>query len=113
MTGTSATPPPAGRTARGGRGATAVLAIAGLVTAVFFFSFRGRNAEALGRYDMGVALALSFAVPIAFYASLICAALALLGAGIARTCWRPAGRWLAALLVSLLPALFLLLVDLL
>jgi hypothetical protein len=61
------------------RGAAAVLVIAGLVTAAFFLGFWGTNAAGLGRHDMGIALALSLAVPIAFYASLICASLALLG----------------------------------
>lgn len=92
---------------------TALLTVAGLVAAVFFLSFWGTNAEGLGRHDMGIALALSFAVPITFYASLICAALALLGAGVARTRGGRPAPWLAALMVSLLPALFLLLVDLL
>ncbi len=91
----------------------AFLVVAGLLAAVFFFSFWGRNAEGLGRHDMGIALALSFAVPITFYASLIWAALALVAAGIARKRRRPPAPWLAALVVSLLPALFLLLVDLL
>jgi len=89
---------------------TALLTVAGLAAAVFFVSFWGTNA--LGRHDMGIALALSFAVPITFYASLICAALALLGAGVARTRRSRPAPWLAALMVSLLPALFLLLVDL-
>jgi len=93
--------------------ATAFLVVAGLVAAAFFLSFWGRNAAGLGRQDMGIALALSFAVPITFYASLIWAALALLGAGVAWKRGRPPVPWLAALAVSLLPGLFLLLVDLL
>jgi len=95
------------------RGAAAFLAVAGLLAAVFFLSFWGRNAEGLGRHDMGIALALSFAVPITFYASLVCAALALVGAGVAWKRRRPPAPWLAALMVSLLPALFLLVVDVL
>ena len=94
-----------------GGGAAVFLTIAGLVATLFFFSFWGTNAEGLGRHDMGIALALSFAMPITFYASLICAALALVGAGLARKRRRPPAPWLAALVASLLPALFLLLVD--
>jgi hypothetical protein len=60
---------------------------------------------------MGIALALSFAVPITVYASLVRAAVALLAALAAAVRKRPLRRWLAALGVALLPALFLLLVD--
>jgi len=60
---------------------------------------------------MGMALALSFAVPITVYASLLCGAAALAAALVALARGRPAGPWLAALGVSLLPAMFLLLVD--
>ena len=95
------------------RGAAAFLTVAGLVVAAFFLSFWGRNAEGLGRHDMGIALALSFAVPITFYASLVCAALAAVGAGVAWKRQRRPAPWLAALAVSLLPTLFLLVVDLL
>jgi len=113
VTSTGAKPPSSGRAGGGGRGAAAFLAIAGLIAAVFFLSFWGTNAEGLGRHDMGIALALSFAVPITFYASLICAALALVGTVVTTMRRRPPTRWLQALVVSLLPALFLLLVDLL
>ena len=94
------------------RAAGPVLAIACFLAAAFFFSFWGRNAEGLGLHDMGIALALSFAVPITLYASLACAALAALGAVVS---WRrggPPARWLATLGISLLPVLFLVLVDL-
>lgn len=91
---------------------SAVLAVAFLIAAAFFFSFWGRNAEGLGAHDMGSALALSFAVPLTFYASLFWAALAAAGAVRARMGSRPPSRWLAALAVSLLPALFLLFQDL-
>ena len=103
--------PPARRT--GGEGAlgAALLVVAGLLSLAFFFSFWGTNAEGLGRHDMGIALALSFAVPITFYASLIWAALALVGTVVNAVRRRPTARWLAALAVSLLPVLFLLLVD--
>ena len=87
------------------------LGIAGLLAAVFFLSFWGTNAEGLGRHDMGIALALSFAVPITLYASLLWAALALVGTVVSAVRRRPTARWLAALAVSLLPVLFLLLVD--
>jgi hypothetical protein len=92
--------------------AAVVLATAVLIAAAFFFSFWARNAEGLGRHDMGTALALSFAVPLAFYASLLWAALAAAGAIVARAKHHPPARWLAALAVSLLPALFLLFQDL-
>ena len=96
----------------GGRAATVLAVVAGLVTAAFFLSFWGRNAEGLGRRDMGIALALSFAVPITFYASLACAASSLLGAALAWRSGRARAPWLAALAVSLLPAAFFLLLDL-
>ena len=105
--------PPAARAGAGGRGAGAVLAVAAIIAAAFFFSFWGRNAEGLGRHDMGIGLALSFAVPLAFYASLAWAAVALVGAAIAARRRRSPMRWLQALGVSLVPALFLLLIDLL
>ncbi|HSB60639.1 MAG TPA: hypothetical protein VLI67_02895 [Vicinamibacteria bacterium] len=91
----------------------ALLVIAVLLAAGFFLSFWGRNAEALGGRDMGIALALSFAVPILLFASLgsaAVAALAVLAAALGR---RPLRPRLAALGVSLLPAVFLLFVDLL
>jgi hypothetical protein len=90
-----------------------LLVIAVAVTAAFFVSFWGRNAEGLGAHDMGVALALSFAVPITLYASLATAALALIGAALARAGRRPCARWLLTFGVALLPGLFLFLVDLL
>lgn len=111
VTGPGPKAPSSGRTGGGGR--VAFLIVALLLAALFFFSFWGKNAEGLGGHDMGIALALSFAVPITFYASLIWAALTLLGGVVSWRRRRPAGPWLAALVVSLLPALFLLLVDLL
>ena len=90
-----------------------LLVVAGLLAVAFFFSFWGRNAERLGRHDKGIALGLSFAVPITLYGSLGCAALAVLAAVVAASRRRPLRRWLAALVVSVLPVLFLLLVDLL
>lgn len=91
----------------------ALLIIAVLLAGAFFFSFWGRNAEGLGRRDMGIALAFSFAVPILLFASLGSAVLALLAVLAAAYRRRPLRLWLAALGVSLLPAVFLLLVDLL
>lgn len=61
---------------------------------------------------MGLALALSFAVPFTAYASLACAAVALVATLAAGSRRRPLRLWLAALAVSLLPAAFLLVVDL-
>jgi hypothetical protein len=110
---TFAKPPASGRTGAGGPAATALLAIAVLITAAFFFSFWGRNAAGVGRDDMGMALALSFAVPLTFYASLVCAVAALVGAALSWKAGRPHARWLAALAISLLPGACLLLVDLL
>lgn len=97
---------------RGGRAAAVVLTVAGLLAAAFFASFWGRNAEGLGRRDMGLALAFSFGVPITFYASLVCAALALIGAFFAWKSGRAPARWLLALGISLLPAAFLMVADL-
>jgi hypothetical protein len=112
VTSPGAKPPSSGRTGGGGRAAAVFLAIAALIAAAFFFSFWGTNAEGLGRHDMGIALALSFAVPLTFYASIAWAALALVGTVVTLVKGRPRARWLAALAVSLLPGLFLLLVDL-
>src|SRR5688572_19562122 len=106
------TRPPASRAGAGGRGSAAVLAVAVLFAAAFSFSFWGRNAEGVGRHDAGVALALSFAVPLAFYASLGWAVVALAGAVVAWRRRRSPMRWLQALAVSLLPALLLLVIDL-
>jgi hypothetical protein len=82
-----------------------------VVAAAFLVSFWGVNAEGLGRHDMGVALALSFAMPITLYASWACAAAAALGAAVAWKRGRPRALWLWALAVSLLPVSCLLLVD--
>jgi hypothetical protein len=49
---------------------------------------------------------------LTFYASIAWAALALVGTVVTLVKGRPRARWLAALAVSLLPGLFLLLVDL-
>jgi hypothetical protein len=104
--------PPAGRTGGKGALAAALLVVAGLLSLAFFFSFWGTNAEGLGRHDMGIALGLSFGVPITLYGSLSCAALALVASLAAAYRRRPLALWLAALGVSVLPVLFLLLVDL-
>ena len=88
-----------------------MLAVSAAVAAAFFLSFWARDAEALGKHDMGIALAASFAVPLAFYASLLCAAAALAGLVAALVRRRPRARWLAALLVSLLPLLFFAIKD--
>lgn len=106
------TRPPAARAGAGGRGAGVVLAVAALIAAAFFLSFWGRNAEGVGRHDMGMALALSFAVPLSFYASLAWAAVSAVGAAVAVRRGRTPARWLQALGLSLLPGLFLLLIDL-
>jgi hypothetical protein len=88
-----------------------VLAAAVAVTAAFFLSFWGRNAAGLGRHDMGIALSLSFAVPLSFYASLLCAAGAAAGTIAAFVRGRAAVLWLAALAVALLPTAFFLATD--
>jgi len=87
--------------------------LSALVALAFFFSFWGVNAKGLGRHDMGIGLALSFAVPVTVYASLACAVLVAVGTAAAAWRKRPLGLWLSALGVSLLPILFLALVDLL
>ncbi len=104
-------PPPAGPSSGGGRGATAVLVLSAVIAAAFFAAFWARNAEALGRHDMGIALAASFAVPLAFYASLACAAAAVVGLLASWAGARPRARWLAALVVALLPLVFLAIKD--
>ena len=88
-----------------------VLAVAAVVTAAFFFSFWGRNAAGLGARDMGWALSLSFAVPLTLYASLACAAVALVGLLVALARDGARRTWLAALAVAALPVLFLALLD--
>lgn len=97
----------------GGALGVLLLAFAVVVAAAFFFSFWGRNAESLGLHDAGLALGLSFAVPLTLYISLGVAAVALVATLLAARRRRPVRLWLAALLVSLLPAAFLVLVDLL
>jgi hypothetical protein len=84
-----------------------------MVAGAFFFSFWGRNAPSLGQHDAGLALGLSFAVPLTLYTSLCIAAFALLATIAAARRRRRMGRWLAALLISALPLAFLVLVDLL
>jgi len=88
-----------------------MLVMAAVVAAAFFFAFWGRNAAGLGRTDMGWALSLSFAVPLTFYASLLCAAAAAVGTAVAFARARPRAPWVAALAVALLPALFLAILD--
>ena len=88
-----------------------MLVVSAAVAAAFFAAFWARNAEALGRHDMGIALAASFAVPLAFYGSLLCAAGALVGLAAAVARKHPRSRWLAALAVALLPLLFLAIKD--
>ncbi len=81
------------------------------MSGAFFLAFWGKDAGGLGRDDMGLALALSFAVPLALYASQALAAVLLLAALVARARGRPLRLWLAALAVALLPLAFLLLRD--
>lgn len=91
---------------------TLFLAFAVTVAAAFFFSFWGRNAPGLGQHDAGLALGLSFAVPLTLYTSLLLAAFALPATIVTARRRGRAGRWLAALLVSVLPLAFLILIDL-
>jgi hypothetical protein len=60
---------------------------------------------------MGWALSLSFAVPLTLYASLACAVVALVGLAAALARGGAKRRWLAALAVALLPAVFLAILD--
>ena len=88
-----------------------MLVIAAVVDAAFFLSFWGRNAAGLGRHDMGMALSLSFAVPLTFYASLFCASASAAGTAVALVRGRPRGLWVIALAVALLPTAFFLVKD--
>ncbi len=83
-----------------------------MVASAFFISFWGRNAEALGQGDMGLALVFSFAVPLSFYASVALVVVAFIGLIVAWRRLRPVRLWLAALLIALLPPMFLALIDL-
>jgi hypothetical protein len=98
-----------GRPARGG---AALLAAAAVVSAVFAFSFWGRNAEGLGAHDMGLALFFSFAVPVTLYLSLALAAVALAAAVAARVRGGRPARYVVALAVALIPLAVLVIADL-
>jgi hypothetical protein len=88
-----------------------LLALCVGVSGAFFFSFWGCNAEGLGRRDVGMALALSFLVPLTVYASLVLALVAAVAVIAARRRRRALYLRLAALVIALLPSAFLLLVD--
>ncbi len=92
-----------------------VLVLAALVSAGFFVGLWGRNAELLGAHDLGWALVLSFAVPIAFYGSLCVGGGALIGVIV--SLWvgsRSSTRlFVAALAASLCPLAYVLIVDML
>lgn len=88
-----------------------VLALAMMTCVAFFGSFWGKDATWLGRNDMGVALALSFLVPLSAYAAALLALMSLAGTAHARLRAKPARRWLAALGLALLPMVFLFLLD--
>jgi len=96
---------------RASRAAGIVLALAALTTGAFFVSFWGRNASWLGRRDMGVALALSFAVPLTVYVSAALAAVSAVGAIHAGIRHRPARRWVASLGLAILPIVVLYALD--
>ena len=86
--------------------------VAVVVAGIFFLSFWGVNAEGFGRHDMGIALALSFAAPLALYCSLGVAAVSLLAALVSALRRRRVLFYGAPLAVSLLPVAFLMLKDL-
>lgn len=107
MPPTSASPPVAGRNLP----SFLLLSLCVADTVAFLFAFWGRNAAGLGRHDAGLALALSFMVPLTLYASLglafVAALMMLLAWYRRRTLWVS----LAAFVVALLPSLVLLGVD--
>jgi hypothetical protein len=86
--------------------------VAVVVAGIFFLSLWGINAEGFDRHDMGIALALSFAFPLALYCSLGVAAASLLAALVSALRRRRVLSYVAPLAVSLLPATFLMLKDL-
>lgn len=90
-----------------------VVILAAFVSAIFFVSFWGRDAEGLGAHDMGWALALSFTMPIALYASFVLAAVALISVSISLggRHRRSVIQSAVALVLALLPLVFLTLVD--
>ena len=91
------------------RGALVTASVA--VTGAFFVSGWAVNADAVGRHDMGAALLFSYLFVLTFYGSLAlaAAALAFVVAGLVRR--RRDVLSVVALVVSLLPAAFLLALD--
>ncbi len=83
------------------------------MSAAFFLSHWGINAEPLGRHDAGIALALAFASAYAVYASLGLAGLAAAATLAAAVTRQPVRLGLLTLTVSLLPLGYLLLLDVL
>jgi hypothetical protein len=85
----------------------ALLAASALVSAFVFVARWAINAPGLGAHDAGLALSLSFAVPLSLYA---CAALGIVSAllaavtALARRAWQP---FLWAALVAAIPFAYL------
>lgn len=88
-----------------------LLVLDAAVSGAFFASFWGVDAERVGRYDLGLALALSFASAVAVYASLALAAVSAVAAGVALVTRRPVGLFVAGLAIALLPIAYLWLLD--
>lgn len=82
-----------------------------MLAIVFFVAFWGRNAPGLGAQDAGLALGLSFLVPITLYGSLGLAAASAAAAFLAWRRGRGARLPLLALGIALLPVVFLAIVD--
>jgi hypothetical protein len=85
-----------------------VLALAVFFSGGFFVSFWGRNAAWLGRNHMGLALAFSFAVPLALYSCAILAIVSLLAGVVTMVRRDPAWIWFAAFTVAIAPLSFIL-----
>ncbi|HET8647908.1 MAG TPA: hypothetical protein VFO85_20600 [Vicinamibacteria bacterium] len=89
------------------RAGQVVLGLAVLGTTSFFAARLGINAAAGGRYDAGTALFLSFVSVLATYASAALAAAAALLSVLALARGRSGRAPVAALVVALLPILYL------
>ncbi|HET9314772.1 MAG TPA: hypothetical protein VFQ51_04245 [Vicinamibacteria bacterium] len=85
----------------------ALLVASALVSAFFFVSRWAINAPGLGARDAGLALSLSFAVPLSLYACAGLAALSVLLAAVAALAHRAWQPFLWAALVAAIPFAYL------
>ena len=99
-----------------GRGKVLAYLILGasvVVPGLFFFGKWAVNAESFGKYDLGYGIFFSIAVASLIYISLGLAFLNFLVALINFLRHRPARRYLLAMIITLLPIIYLFLLDIL